>query len=84
MGDAAVSEAKDSAKVICIAEDLAPGSLKRARRVAEKSNLQIVTLPYKKEEIGWGLGRKPCGILALTDEGFAREVIKAATGKTEG
>lgn len=84
MGDVAVSEAKETAKLICIAEDLAPGSRKRAERVAEKSNLQVLTLPFKKEEIGWGLGRKPCGILALTDEGFACEVIKAIAGEAEG
>lgn len=78
MGDKAVADAARSAVVICTAEDLAQGSLKRAEKAAERGNVRIITLPYSKEEIGRALGRSTCGILALTDEGFARQVIHAA------
>lgn len=78
MGDRAVAESAASAKLICTAEDLAPGSLGRAMKSAQKGDVPIITLPYGKEEIGRALGRTTCGILALTDDGFATQVVEAA------
>lgn len=78
MGDKAVAESAASAKLICTAADLAPGSHKRAVRAAESGNVPLVTLPHTKEEIGRALGRTTCGILALTDKGFASRVLEIA------
>lgn len=84
MGDKAVAESAKSAKLICTAEDLASGSRGRAVKAAQKGNAPIITLPYSKEEIGRALGRTTCGILALTDDGFALQVTKAHGERQEG
>jgi len=81
IGDVAVSQATDFSRLICVAEDLSPGSLKRARRAALIAGIPLVTLPCTKNGIGNALGRKPCGILALTDDGFAKALIEAVQGK---
>lgn len=83
IGDEAVSEAAGAAKLICTAEDLSPGSLKRAQRAAEIGGVRIITLPHTKEDIGLALGRRPCGILALMDEGFASAVYEAAGNRAD-
>lgn len=83
-GIEAVHDAGAVAKLICVAQDLSPGSLKRAYRAAEKGNVRLITLSYTKEELGRALGRMSCGILALTDEGFASVVIGAVGNHADG
>lgn len=82
-GDEAVHAAAAIAKLICVAVDLSPGSLKRAHKAAEKGSVRLITLPCTKEEIGRALGRMTCGILALTDEGFASAVIEAVGDRAD-
>jgi len=77
MGEQAVLDAATHIRLVMTAEDLAAGSLKRAARAAETANAPLVTLPHTKEVLGAALGRGTCGILALTDEGFAQEILKA-------
>lgn len=77
MGDKAVCDCASAFVLIMTAEDLAPGSYKRAQRASEAGGAPIVTLPYTKKALGAALGRGTCGILALTDTGFAQEVLKA-------
>ena len=76
IGDKAVFESAGSLQLILVAEDLAQGSRKRALRASEAGGTPLVTLPYTKETLGAALGRETCGILALTDEGFAQEILK--------
>lgn len=84
MGEQAVLDAAERVRLIMVAKDLAAGSHKRAMRAAETANAPLVTLPHTKETLGAALGRGTCGILALTDEGFAREILKVIDQTRQG
>ena len=69
------SIADGKAKLVIAACDASDNSIKRVRKAAEDANVAFIQTAYPKEELSMALG-KLCGVLAVTDEGFA-EKLKA-------
>lgn len=77
VGEAPVEEAcaTHRAKVVLHAADAAENSVSRAGRLAQRSGVELVSLPCTKQELGYALGRNSCAVLALTDGGLAAAVV---------
>lgn len=69
--------AEDKAILLLIADDLSEKTEKELRFAARDKAMELLRLPLGKEDIGRALGlRKPVGVLALEDKGFAASVQK--------
>lgn len=63
------------AYLLLLAQDAAENSVRRAHLYAQSSeNNLCVTIPLSKDELGSGLGRNSCAMLAIGDIGFAAAV----------
>ena len=71
----AVARAKD-ARVILVAQDAAPGSVRRAMSFGQAGACLCLTVPFDKDRLGRALGRTSCAMAAVTDIGFAEAVAK--------
>jgi len=75
------------AKVLFTASDAAENTLRRARHFVENGHCPILSLPYRKEELGSAIGRTSVAILAVTDAGFAAALaqrLKQTDAQTYG
>ncbi len=63
------------ARLVLIASDISPKSVKEIRFICHKNNTRVEILPLTTEEISAAIGRR-AGILALEDDGFAAAVVK--------
>lgn len=70
----AVSQGK--ARLLLIAEDANEKAKKRAERYLEGRRALMIPLPYKNSEIAQAIGIGGCTMLAVTDMGFARSLLK--------
>ena len=70
----AVARAKD-ARVLLLAEDAAPNTVRRVQHFAEMGSCLWLRVPFTKEELGRSLGRTSCAIVAVTDIGFACNIV---------
>jgi ribosomal protein L7Ae-like RNA K-turn-binding protein len=70
----AVARAKD-ARVLLLAEDAADNTARRVRHFAEMGSCLWLRVPFTKEEMGRSLGRTSCAIVAVTDIGFACNIV---------
>ncbi|MBR4991790.1 MAG: 50S ribosomal protein L7 [Clostridia bacterium] len=70
----AVARAKD-ARVLLLAADAADNTARRVRHFAEMGNCLWLRVPFTKEEMGRSLGRTSCAIVAVTDIGFACNIV---------
>ena len=70
----AVARAKD-ARVLLLAEDAADNTARRVRHFAEMGNCMWLRIPFTKNELGAALGRNSCAIVAVTDIGFACNIV---------
>ena len=59
------------ARVIFVAQDAAPSSVRRAQSFARTGSTLCVTLPADKDALGRSLGRSSVAMCAVTDIGFA-------------
>ena len=59
------------ARVIFVAQDAAPSSMRRAQSFARTGSTLCVTLPADKDALGRSLGRGSVAMCAVTDIGFA-------------
>lgn len=77
VGEAPVEEACTTrrARLVLYAQDAAENSVSRAGRMAQRGGVELVALPYTKQELGYALGRNSCAVLALTDGGLAAAVV---------
>lgn len=77
VGEAPVEEACTTrrARLVLYAQDAAENSVSRAGRMAQRGGVELVGLPYTKQELGYALGRNSCAVLALTDGGLAAAVV---------
>ena len=77
MGEEPVSDVcqQHKARVVFLAADAGETISRRASHMAESGNAPLVTLPWKKEEVGFALGRATCALLAVTDQGLASAVV---------
>lgn len=64
-----------AARVLLLAEDAADNTTRRVRRFAETGNCLWLRVPFTKEELGRSLGRTSCAIVAVTDIGFAANIV---------
>ena len=64
------------ARVLLLASDAADNTLRRARHFAELGQCLWLRLPFTKEELGRAMGRTSCAILAVTDIGFAANIVR--------
>ena len=74
------------ARLILLASDAAPNTVRRCAHFGEAGNVLWLELPYTKAELGFQLGRGSCAMLALTDAGFAASALRprrpAAAGES--
>ena len=70
----AVARAK-VARVLFLAADAADNTARRVRHFAEAGNCLWLRVPFTKEELGRALGRTSCAITAVTDIGFAANIV---------
>ncbi len=64
------------ARVIFVAQDAAPSSVRRAQSFARTGSTLCVTLPADKDALGRSLGRSSVAMCAVTDIGFAQSLVK--------
>lgn len=75
---------RGKAAAVMTAADLSEKTNKELRFAAQDRPGLFLPLPLRKEEIGAALGlKKPVGVLALEDEGFAASLRKLA-GQEDG
>ena len=70
----AVARAKD-ARVLFLAADAADNTARRVRHFAEMGNCLWLRVPFTKAEMGRSLGRSSCAVVAVTDIGFACNIV---------
>ena len=70
----AAARAKD-ARVLLLAEDAADNTARRVKHFAEMGSCLWLRVPFTKEEMGRSLGRTSCAIVAVTDIGFACNIV---------
>ena len=64
------------ARVIFVAQDAAPSSVRRAQSFARTGSTLCVMLPAGKDTLGSSLGRTSVAMCAVTDIGFAESLVK--------
>lgn len=64
------------ARVIFVAQDAAPSSVRRAQSFARTGSTLCVTLPADKDALGSSLGRTSVAMCAVTDIGFAQSLVQ--------
>lgn len=64
------------ARVIFVAQDAAPSSVRRAQSFARTGSTLCVTLPAGKDTLGSSLGRSSVAMCAVTDIGFAQSLVQ--------
>lgn len=62
--------------LLLLASDAADNTIRRANHFSQAGKTICLTVPLSKEELGSGLGRSACAMLALTDVGFAASVAQ--------
>ena len=63
--------------LLLLASDAADNTIRRALHFCQAGKTICLTLPLTKQELGSGLGRASCAMLALTDVGFAAAVAES-------
>ena len=64
---------EQKAVLILTASDFSQNSRKKVEAAALLTNTPLLTLPFKKEELSLSIGHL-CGVVAVTDEGFAKKL----------
>ena len=64
------------ARLIMLAQDATPNTVRRAAHFGEAGNVLWLELPYTKFELGFHLGRSSCAMLAFTDAGLAASLVE--------
>lgn len=62
------------ALLVLYADDVSENSLKRVLKEAQAQDIPAHRLSRSKEELSFALG-KHCGIIAVTDAGFAKKIL---------
>jgi len=60
--------------LILVSADIGAATERKARRVAETTNVPVVKMPYGKDRTGHALGLESCAVIGLTDKGFATNI----------
>lgn len=76
--------AEGKAKVILFAADLSEKTEKEVRFAAKEHRTELFRIPLNKEEMGHIVGlKKPAGVLAIEDKGFAASIQKLCRDELE-
>ena len=59
------------AKLLLLSSDVADNARRKAENLSEGRNVQMVPLPFDREELGKALGVRGCSVAAVSDLGFA-------------
>ena len=62
--------------LLLLASDAADNTIRRALHFSQAGKTICLTLPLTKEELGSGLGRTSCAMVAVTDVGFAASIAE--------
>ena len=62
--------------LLLLASDAADNTIRRALHFCQAGNTISLKLPLTKAELGSGVGRSSCAMLAITDVGFAAAVAE--------
>lgn len=68
------------ARLLLLAEDAAPGTVRRVRTLAGE-RVAVMKLPCDKAQLGAALGRDTCAVCAVTDLGFAAKIAGLVAGE---
>lgn len=71
----AACRARD-ARLLLLADDAAPNTVRRAAHFAEAGACVMLTVPAPKAVLGAAVGRSSCAMVAVTDIGFADAIAK--------
>jgi len=71
---AGVAQRQGKAKLILVASDASPSTLRKAQNYAEWGGVPLLILPYDKDTLGEMLGKRVCAVLAVTDKGFSKAI----------
>lgn len=63
-------------KILILAHDVSDNARRRAENVSSGRNVEVVGLPYSREELGAALGMNACSMAVVTDLGFADALAK--------
>ena len=64
------------AKLLLLASDVSENAARKAENLANGRNVQLLSLPFDREELGGALGVGGCSVAAVTDLGFASAWMK--------
>lgn len=64
------------AKLLLLASDVSENAARKAENLANGRNVQLLSLPFSREELGAALGIGGCSVAAVTDLGFASAWMK--------
>ena len=64
------------AKLLLLASDVSENAARKAENLANGRNVQLLSLPFSREELGAALGLGGCSVAAVTDLGFASAWMK--------
>ena len=72
------------ARVIFVAQDAAPSSLRRAQSFARAGSTLCLPLPAGKDQLGRALGRSSVAMCAVTDIGLAQSLVQKLAALDSG
>lgn len=84
LGSAAAKDAvrKRRAKLLLLSSDLSERTTEGMRGEAERAGVRAVALSAGMDEVEFALGRRT-GIIAVSDEGFAKALLKLSAENEE-
>lgn len=68
------------ARCVLTARDFSDNSLKEIERVCVRSKIPMINLPDTMDDIAAAVGKR-CGVMSVTDKGFAEAVAKKLSAK---
>ncbi len=81
-GQKGKSRANRTVHLVALAADLSPKSVKETERIARNNNIPTIRLGATLDEVWRAVGRRS-GILAVTEEGLAGKISRAARQNEE-
>ena len=72
------------ARVIFVAQDAAPSSVRRAQSFARAGSTLCLPLPAGKDQLGRALGRSSVAMCAVTDIGLAQSLVQKLAAQDGG
>ncbi len=80
--DPAANSLGRDAALVAFSADASPKTKERMAEKALRAGVACLTLPFTADEIGYATGKRVV-VLAITDEGLARQVSRLAGGSNE-